>query len=521
MFPSFRGFDNRSFAMTFMSIAADNAPQRRSRRGWRAMPATRPITAQHDIKRADKMHSPLPRFFDPTARHLLRSACFGQIRRESTGTETAGRRPLAAATDAGKPWGSLRKLRNGNCIWGHLQSSAQPINSGKLNLDWLMKQTREASDEVRETMGNERLTDPERLRALDRMSIMDSPQTSAHQRAARLGARLLAVPVSLVSFVDASRQFFSAQTGLTGEPAEKRQTALSHSFCQHVVKNAEPLIVRDARKDPLLCDNAAVRDLNVVAYLGVPIRSPDGHVLGSFCAIDRVPRDWTEDDLAVMQDVAEIVESDLRLRETLEERDIVLQEMRHRVKNLFTIINSIMRMERTAHDTADALADSLGARFKALSDAHEMIVPVIHAGRSEGATTTLDALLRKLLAPHGNLRDSRISMDGDEVPVGAKAAVYLTLALHELATNSAKYGGLSSDDGRLSVHWHTTDEDQVEICWEETGQRWDTDASPLSGFGSRLLLIAIEGQLAGRIDTRIEPDRFVRTLHLPLARLHA
>jgi len=209
------------------------------------------------------------------------------------------------------------------------------------------------------------------------------------------------------------------------------------------------------------------------------------------------------------------------LRETLEERDIVLQEMRHRVKNLFTIINSIMRMERTAHDTADALADSLGARFKALSDAHEMIVPVIHAGRSEGATTTLDALLRKLLAPHGNLRDSRISMDGDEVPVGAKAAVYLTLALHELATNSAKYGGLSSDDGRLSVHWHTTDEDQVEICWEETGQRWDTDASPLSGFGSRLLLIAIEGQLAGRIDTRIEPDRFVRTLHLPLARLHA
>lgn len=368
-------------------------------------------------------------------------------------------------------------------------------------------------------MDESRLQDAERLQALARTGLMDGPGPGAHQRAARIAARLLDVPVSLVSFVDGTRQHFSAQTGLDEDVAKESGTPLSHSFCQHVVTSAEPLVVSDARRDPRVCKNRAVHDMGVVAYLGVPIRSPDGHVLGSFCAIDRKPRDWHDDDVAHMVDMAEMIESDLRLRETLEERDIVLQEMSHRVKNLFTIINSMLRMERRAHDTAEALAESVGARLKALSDAHEMIVPVVNASRSTGATTTLDALTRKLLAPHGDGPEARIVIRGEHVPIGAKAAVYLTLALHELATNAAKYGGLSTDGGRLSISWHRTEDDTVEINWEETGLAWDTRATPRSGFGSRLLSIAVESQLDGQIGTQIDVDRFLRKLHIPLHRL--
>lgn len=383
-----------------------------------------------------------------------------------------------------------------------------------------MKDTPDLRNKVRVLSNDTRLGDPERLQALARTGLMDNPATGAHQRAARVAARLLDVPVSLVSFVDDTRQYFSAHTGLAGEAAEKRGTDLSHSFCKHVVGSGKPLVVPDARRDPRLCENGAVRDMNVVAYLGVPIRSPDGHVLGSFCVIDTKPRDWTADDVADVRDLADMVESDLRLREALEERDIVMQEMTHRVKNIFTIINSMLRMERSAHETSDALAESVGARLKALSDAHEMIVPVFSARRSEGATTTLDALVRKILAPHGTDHETRITISGGHVPVGPKAAVYLTLALHELATNAAKYGGLSNDGGRLSVAWDKSDE-AVDIAWEETGLAWDTESTTRSGFGSRLLSITVEGQLAGQITTQIEPDKFLRSLHIPLARLRA
>jgi len=88
------------------------------------------------------------------------------------------------------------------------------------------------------------------------------------------------VPVSLVSLVDAHRQFFKSHSGLTGEFAEARQTPLSHSLCKHAVASKEPLIVSDAREHPLVADNLAVRDLGVVAYAGMPLVLADGHAVG-------------------------------------------------------------------------------------------------------------------------------------------------------------------------------------------------------------------------------------------------
>ena len=97
----------------------------------------------------------------------------------------------------------------------------------------------------------------------------------------------------------------------------------------------------------------------------------------------------------------------------------------------------------------------------------------------------------------------------------------LGLTLHELATNAAKYGGLSTDGGQLAGKWERTDTDDVVINWEETGLSWDTQTLPRSGFGSRLLSIAVEGQLAGEIATQIEADMFRRRLQIPLISLQS
>ncbi len=128
----------------------------------------------------------------------------------------------------------------------------------------------------------------------------------ALDRIARVVQRQLGVPVALVTLVEKDRQIFPGLAGLGGWAGKTRQTPLSHSFCQHVVRREGPLLVRDAHLDPLVRDNLAVRDLDVIAYLGIPICGPDGVVVGSLCAIDTTPRAWSAADVAALEDLAEM-----------------------------------------------------------------------------------------------------------------------------------------------------------------------------------------------------------------------
>ena len=160
---------------------------------------------------------------------------------------------------------------------------------------------------------NQVLHDPKRLAALFRIGLLDSPPEEPFDRLTALATRVLGVPVSLVSLVDDHRQFFKSASGLPDPWASRRETALSHSFCQHVVASGEPLVVEDARMHPLLCDNLAVQDLNVVAYLGIPLKTPEGQTVGSFCAIDTGRRIWSQFDQETMRELAASVMSEVAL----------------------------------------------------------------------------------------------------------------------------------------------------------------------------------------------------------------
>jgi diguanylate cyclase (GGDEF)-like protein len=157
------------------------------------------------------------------------------------------------------------------------------------------------------------LRDPERLAELEATNLLDGGAQTALERFTRLATGLIGIPVSLVSVVDADRQYFPAIAGLTGSAAEDRQTPLSHSFCQHVVSTGT-LVVDDARLHPVLKDNLAGPELDVRAYLGVPLVSASGHRLGAFCAIDGEPRVWTDAERELMEDLAAAVSTDLQLR---------------------------------------------------------------------------------------------------------------------------------------------------------------------------------------------------------------
>jgi signal transduction histidine kinase len=161
------------------------------------------------------------------------------------------------------------------------------------------------------------LGDAERLSALRRTALLDTPAEEAFDRLTRLASRVLRAPVALVSLVDRDRQFFKSCVGLPEPWATHRQTPMSHSFCQHAVVTARPLIIDDARSHPLVKENLAIPDLDVIAYAGIPLITAEGAALGSFCVIDHVPRHWTEEEIAILKDLAGSVVSEIELRTAL------------------------------------------------------------------------------------------------------------------------------------------------------------------------------------------------------------
>jgi signal transduction histidine kinase len=153
-----------------------------------------------------------------------------------------------------------------------------------------------------------------RLRVLHRLNLLDTPSEAAFDRLTQLASKILNAPVTLVSLVDADRQFFKSFVGLPEPYASARETPLSHSFCQHVVATNQPLVITDAREHPLVLDNLAIPDLNVIAYVGVPVTLEDGSTLGSFCAIDSKPRVWSDEEIEIVKELAASVMVEIELR---------------------------------------------------------------------------------------------------------------------------------------------------------------------------------------------------------------
>jgi two-component system, cell cycle sensor histidine kinase and response regulator CckA len=164
------------------------------------------------------------------------------------------------------------------------------------------------------------LTRPDRLTALRRTALLDTPPEESFDRLTRMAARLLGTPVSLIALVADDRQFFKSAVGLPEPWASRRVTPISFSFCGQVVATGDPLILEDARRHPLLRHNPVIRELGWVAYAGVPLVTRHGHTVGALCVADKTPRLWSERDIALLQDLAASVVTEIELRTEIAER---------------------------------------------------------------------------------------------------------------------------------------------------------------------------------------------------------
>jgi signal transduction histidine kinase len=189
--------------------------------------------------------------------------------------------------------------------------------------------------------------DSARLAALERTNLLDSPPEYAFDRLTKLTNKVLRVPISLITLVDRERQFFKSVMG--PEPwTNLHETPLSHSFCQHLIPTSKPLVITDARCHPLLHDNLAIPALGVIAYLGIPLTSPEGHTLGSLCAIDTQPREWTEEEIDILQELAVSAMTEVELRLTGQR----LQESYEKLKEAHSRLQAV-------EDLRDDLVDMI------------------------------------------------------------------------------------------------------------------------------------------------------------------
>jgi len=172
-----------------------------------------------------------------------------------------------------------------------------------------------------------------RLAAVSRTGLLDTPPEEAFDRITRLATRLFRTPIALVSLVDRDRQFFKSAIGLPEPWHSRRETPLTHSFCKHAVAQNAPLVIPDATKDPDFRDNPAVRELQVVAYAGVPL-TMSGFALGAFCVIDDEPRSWSYDDVETLKDLADCVMREVDLRVRLRDMEAAWRDAEARVKEL-------------------------------------------------------------------------------------------------------------------------------------------------------------------------------------------
>jgi diguanylate cyclase (GGDEF)-like protein/PAS domain S-box-containing protein len=154
------------------------------------------------------------------------------------------------------------------------------------------------------------MTEIDRLKSLGELDLLDTMPQEEYDQVVGLAAEICSTPISLISLVDADRQWFKARIGL-----EACETPRSMSFCAHAIERPEMLIVEDATKDERFRDNALVTGSpHIRFYAGVPLRLPDGASLGTLCVIDTVPRQLSDGQRNALNILASTVQTRFELR---------------------------------------------------------------------------------------------------------------------------------------------------------------------------------------------------------------
>jgi two-component sensor histidine kinase len=192
-----------------------------------------------------------------------------------------------------------------------------------------------------------------------------------------------------------------------------------------------------------------------------------------------------------------------RLEEEEHQREMIVAELGHRVKNKLSTVNALLRLELTAHPE---IWEKIELRMSALAAADAFVV----REDANGSEVSLREILKLTLAPYG---ESRLKLNIEDMPIAPKPATILALLFHELATNAAKHGALLSDHGQIGVSAKNSGQ-RIEIEWIESGGP-EVAIPKQRGFGTTFLDRALK-PYQGLVDLRFEPKGLVCKLSFTL-----
>ncbi|SDM67648.1 PAS domain S-box-containing protein [Methylobacterium phyllostachyos] len=276
------------------------------------------------------------------------------------------------------------------------------------------------------------------------------------------------------------------------------------------LKAGRNVAIEDVSRDPRTAEVAdALAAINARSLFNLPVLE-HGRFVALFYGLRSEPGPWPPEDIAFVRNVVDRTRSAIARVEAEAQQKLLNHELSHRMKNMLAMVQSIATQTMRGASDLDTARDVLANRLIALGKSHDLLL---------GGTLSqapMKSVIEGALEIHRD-RPDRFILEGPTVMVGSKAALSLSLMLHELATNAAKYGALSSASGQVTIAWRIDgdgEDAQVTLRWAEAGGP-PVVAPKRTGFGTRLIARGLAGSFDGEVDLSYPETGVVCTIVAP------
>ncbi len=315
---------------------------------------------------------------------------------------------------------------------------------------------------------------------LKHYNVLDTPPEPAFDRITALAAHLFDAPIAIISFFDQNRLWFKSHHGLD---------ATNISWAPATSAAAMEQRIR--------------REFDVGFFVGVPLRTPDGHELGTLCVIDHKPRQAEArqiHQLGTLGDiVVDLLEQRLARQLALAHATFMSSEVDHRTMNSLQFVASLLHLQSRAVGPEAAAQLTIAAnRVRAVARVHRSF-----AATGFGERVFILAYLRRLCGELSEILGATIAIDGTEARIPTAQIMAIGLIVNELATNAKKHG-----DGEIEITFKTGSDDQYELCVLDRGpglpETFSVDSPKTAGLGIKVVA-GLAQQLHGKLSAGAHP----------------
>lgn len=317
-------------------------------------------------------------------------------------------------------------------------------------------------------------------------------------------AEIINVPSGLIMRLEEDHIEVFLKGGRKDNPYASGETALLQTglYCETVVGRRAALLVPDAREDAAWKDNPDVK-LNMVSYLGFPLAWPDGEVFGTICVLDNKRNEYGKLYVSLVERFRDVIEQDLRflldydhLRKMSLQKDMILREIHHRIKNNFNLLVSYVRLKSGTAKDISSLARDIEMRIRTISMLHERI----HKGGGSEFVVLKDYvrdLVEAIVATLAS-RSIRLNLDGAQTGLPFEELIPLGMILNELVTNSIRHGFEAQPDPEIRLRIEERDGGSFLLDYRDNGKGFPEGFAPaLSDSLGFSLIRSLAGQMNG------------------------